>query len=123
MTKNFTITEFYCNDANHTPVPALYVANCQRVMEQLQILRDYVNEAIHINCGYRTPQHNKAVGGKPLSQHLTANAADITVKTKSPKELAAIVEKLIAEKKLSFGGLGIYPGFIHVDCRKTKARW
>jgi uncharacterized protein YcbK (DUF882 family) len=54
---------------------------------------------------------------------LKAKAADITTKNKTPKQLAAIIEKLIAQKKMKQGGLGIYAGFIHYDIRGAKARW
>lgn len=121
LTKNFDITEFSCNDG--TPVPSEYLPNVKKLAEQLQILRDELNEPIHINSAYRTPAYNKKVGGKTASQHLQAKAADITVKSKTPKQLAAIIEKLISEGKLKFGGMGVYPGFVHVDIRPGKARW
>ena len=33
--------------------------------------------AIRINSGYRTPAHNKQIGGSPTSQHVKGEAADI----------------------------------------------
>lgn len=121
LTRNFDLHEFYCNDG--TPVPAKYMRNVQELADNLQVLRDEIGEPLRINSAYRHPAYNKKVGGKPASQHLTASAADITCKSKTPKQLAAIVEKLIVQKKLWFGGIGIYPGFVHVDIRKDKARW
>jgi uncharacterized protein YcbK (DUF882 family) len=121
LTQNFSLQEFACKDG--TQVPAELLPNVQKLAAQLQILRDYLGESIHINSGYRSPEHNKKVGGKKASQHLLAKAADITVKSKTPKQLAAIIEKLISEGKLKFGGMGVYPGFVHVDIRNGKARW
>lgn len=121
LTKNFNLAEFACKDG--TPVPDKYIANVTKLAENLQLLRDHLNEPLHINSAYRSPEHNKKVGGKPASQHLTASAADITCKSKSPKQLAAIIEKLIKDGVLKFGGMGIYPGFVHVDIRAGKARW
>ena len=95
----------------------------QALAKQLQILRDYLNEPIHINSGYRTPAYNKKIGGKPNSYHIKAMAADITVKSKTPKQLALVIEKLISNGTLKIGGMGVYNGFIHVDTRKVKARW
>jgi uncharacterized protein YcbK (DUF882 family) len=73
--------------------------------------------------GYRTTSHNKKVGGAPKSQHLTASAADISVKSMTPKQLANSIEELIAKGKMKQGGIGIYPTFVHYDIRGTKARW
>jgi len=121
LTKNFSLAEFRCNDG--TDVPAELMPNVQKLAEQLQILRDYLGESIHINSGYRSPEWNKKVGGKKASQHMLAKAADITVKSKTPKQLAAIIEKLISNGTLKIGGMGVYPGFVHVDIRPGKARW
>jgi uncharacterized protein YcbK (DUF882 family) len=121
LTTNFSLNEFACKDG--TPVPDELKSNVQALAEQLQILRDYLNEPIHINSGYRTPAYNKKIGGKPNSYHMKAMAADITVKSKTPKQLASVVEMLIANGTLKIGGIGVYNGFIHVDTRKVKARW
>lgn len=121
LTKNFDLSEFACRDG--TKVPAEYLANVQELANNLQVLRDYLGEPIHINSSYRHPAYNKKIGGKPKSKHLTASAADITVKSKTPKQLNAIIEKLIAAGKMKQGGIGVYPGFLHYDIRGFKARW
>lgn len=121
LTENFNRQEFDCKDG--TPVPAELLPNVRKLAEQLQILRDNLGESIHVNSGYRTAAYNKSVGGKTASQHLQAKAADITCKSKTPKQLAAFIEKLIGQNILKFGGMGIYKGFIHVDIRKDKTRW
>lgn len=122
LTKNFTRQEFDCKDG--TIVPDEYLSNCTKVAQNLQVLRDYLKEPVLITgSGYRTPSHNKKVGGAKNSQHLYANGADINVRSKSPKELAKVIEFLITEGKMEQGGIGVYPGFVHYDRRGTKARW
>lgn len=121
LTKNFNREEFDCKDG--TKVPQSLIANVKLLAENLQALRDYLGEPVRVNSGYRTPAYNKKVGGKPKSFHLKAMAADITVKSKSPRQLAAIIEKLIAAKIMKQGGLGLYPGFVHYDVRGYKSRW
>lgn len=123
LTTNFNLSEFRCNDIAGTRVPDELIGNVKFLADQLQVLRDYLGESIHINSGYRTTAYNNQVGGKPNSYHLKAMAADITCKSKSPKQLAAVVEKLIALGKLKIGGIGIYSGFIHIDTRETPTRW
>lgn len=121
LTTNFDLSEFACKDG--TPVPAELIPNVELLAKNLQVLRDHLGEAIHVNSGYRTPAYNAKVGGKKNSYHLKAMAADITCKSKTPKQLAAVIEKLIAAKKMKQGGLGVYPGFVHYDVRGVKARW
>ena len=121
LTTNFDLSEFACKDG--TPVPNDLIPNVELLAKNLQVLRDHLGEPIHINSGYRSPAHNAKVGGKKNSYHMKAMAADITCKSKTPKQLAAIIEKLIAAKKMKQGGLGIYPGFVHYDVRGSRARW
>lgn len=121
LTKNFTLDEFNCHDG--TAVPPSLRQNLKVLANSLQALRDHLKEPIHVNSGYRTTTYNQSIGGAPNSQHLQAKAADITVKSKRPRQLAAIIESLIAKGEMKQGGLGIYPGFVHYDVRGTKARW
>jgi uncharacterized protein YcbK (DUF882 family) len=122
LTENFSRAEFDCNDG--TPVPQQFITNVKKLAEQLQILRDHIKEPVMITgSGYRTPSHNTKVGGAKNSQHLTASGADINAKNYTPRQLANVIEKLIKEKKMLQGGIGVYKGFVHYDIRGTKARW
>lgn len=118
---NFTLEEMRCKDG--TPVPEELECNAHRVLDNLQVLRDDIGEPIHINSGYRTPAYNKKVGGAKDSQHPKATACDITVKTMTPKQVHARILKLIKAGKMHDGGLGLYPGFVHYDVRRSPARW
>ena len=122
LTKNFSLSEFDCKDG--TKVPEKYIKNAQEVANNLQVLRDHLGVPVSITgSGYRTPAHNKKVGGAKNSQHLTCSAADINAKGITPKELAGYIEQLIASGKMKQAGIGVYPNFIHYDIRGTKARW
>lgn len=121
LTPNFTLEEFACHDG--TPVPKSLLPNVRLLAENLQVLRDYLGEPVHVLSGYRTEAWNREVGGKPQSKHKLAQAGDITVKSKTPRQLGDIIEKLIAQKKMKQGGLGVYKGFVHYDVRGTWARW
>ena len=69
--------------------------------------------------GYRSPAHNKALGGVDGSQHTKGTASDIVVRGVSPLEVAQYAEHLMPGK----GGIGVYQDFTHVDVRATRARW
>lgn len=122
LTKNFNSSEFDCKDG--TAVPDRYKDNLKELANNLQVLRDHLGVSVSVTgSGYRTPSHNKKVGGAKYSQHLTASAADINAKGLTPKELHKAIEKLISEGKMKQGGLGLYNTFVHYDIRGTKARW
>lgn len=122
LTKNFSLSEFDCKDG--TAVPKELIPNVQELANNLQVLRDHLGVPVRITgSGYRTAAHNKKVGGAKNSQHLKAKAADINADGYTPKKLAAVIEKLIAEGKMKQGGIGIYAGFVHYDIRGTEARW
>lgn len=122
LTKNFTRSEFDCKDG--TKVPKEYHKNLKKLATNLQALRDFMGAPVYVSgSGYRTPKHNKAVGGAPKSQHLTASAADINVKGFKPLEVYRTIERLINDGVMEQGGLGLYDTFIHYDIRGKKARW
>jgi uncharacterized protein YcbK (DUF882 family) len=122
LSKNFSITEFVSKDGEETPPDVL--ENLRKVAQNLEVIRAHFgNKPIKINSGYRSSAHNASVGGKSKSLHLTGKAVDFVITGYNPKQIAAELEKLIAAKKISQGGIGIYPNFTHYDIRGTKARW
>jgi hypothetical protein len=65
----------------------------------LDPLRDKYGKPITITSGYRCKELNRAVGGVSNSQHMTGEAADITVKSKTGNRQLA---KMIVEMGLPF---------------------
>lgn len=120
LTTNFSLSEF--NKHNFT-VPTDVLRNLIELAKNLQVLRDEVKKPIKITSGYRSPEHNAKIGGAKASQHITGKAADIKIEGMTPKQVAAVIEKLIAAGKITEGGIGIYKTWIHYDIRGTKARW
>lgn len=80
-------------------------------LDRLQQLREAVGVPLIVTSGYRSPSHNKAVGGAANSMHLRGQAFDITMTNMDPawfiREAGAV----------GFTGIGTYPrhGFVHVD--------
>jgi len=121
LSKNFSLAEFASKDGAETPPDVL--ENLQKLANNLQVIRDEIGKPIKINSAYRSPAHNKAVGGVKNSMHVKGKAADIVVTGVTPAQLGQIIFRLIEQKKISQGGVGIYPNFVHYDIRGTKARW
>ena len=60
------------------------------VNKLLDPLREKVG-AIRVNSGYRTPAHNKQIGGSPTSQHCKGEAADIFPLKKDIDDVFALI--------------------------------
>lgn len=61
----------------NVPNDPIVIENLEHTIEQLDELRRLYDHQIIITSGYRCPALNKAVGGKPNSQHVKGQAADI----------------------------------------------
>lgn len=86
----FTISELTHSDKakelhiDNTPFSYSIVDNLSNLIENLlDPIRDAWGKPLNVNSGYRCPALNKAVGGKPTSQHLKGEAADITTGSKA----------------------------------------
>jgi uncharacterized protein YcbK (DUF882 family) len=121
LTNNFTLQEF--NSKCGRDIPNNVLPNIIQLAKNLQVLRDAVGKSISITSGYRSPQHNKKIGGAKDSQHVKGMAADIKVAGMTPKEVVLVIEGLIESGKMKQGGIGIYASWVHYDIRGTKARW
>jgi uncharacterized protein YcbK (DUF882 family) len=121
MTKNFLKTEFESKDGAPMPIDVYF--NILALADNLQILRDHLHRPIKINSGYRSPEHNRAVGGADESQHVLGKAADIVVEGLTPIEVKIAIETLIIQGELKKGGLSAYDTFTHYDIRGYNARW
>ncbi len=121
LTKNFLLSEFKCH--NGEPVPLKYRKHVQLLADNLQVLRDEAGVPVTIISGYRPSKYNKSVGGAKRSKHKKAMAGDIRIEGWSTKRIWNTIKRLIKEKKMKQGGLGIYATFVHYDVRLFKARW
>ena len=120
LTKNFNLSEF---NKHNFALNETVLRNIQALANNLQVLRDEVKKPIKITSGYRSPEHNAKVKGVKNSRHITGEAADFKIAGMTPKEVAAVIEKLIAAGKMEEGGLGTYSTWVHYDHRNVKARW
>ena len=114
ISKNFSYFEFEDSVKaeenkidNSIPSPEVKEHIKALVLNVLQPLRAAWGKPLALNSGYRCPELNKIVGGRPTSQHLKGEAAD--VRTDSPYQLACLAIKL----GLPFDQMILYPTFVH----------
>ena len=86
-------------------------------MDKLQSLRNRLGKPLIVRSGYRSPSHNRAVGGAKASKHMDGIAFDIAMANHNP---AAFTE---AARAVGFLGFGTYPrsGFMHIDLGPARS--
>ena len=114
LAAHFKVKEFACQDGSDT----VFVAR------ELPMVCEYIRmrcgKGITVNSAYRTPTHNKKVGGVADSQHTYGTAADLkTPAGFTPSKMATIAREIMPD----WGGVGIYDWGIHVDVREQKSDW
>ena len=118
----FQVKEFACRASDTILID-------DELVVLLQCIREHFGAKVHITSGYRTAEHNAAVGGSKSSQHLLGRAADFYVEGVPVATVAAYAETLLPGR----GGIGRYPkdakhpkrvtGWVHIDTRMNKSRW
>jgi len=81
-----------------------------------------VDEPYFLLSGYRSPQTNamlrsRSIGAARNSLHMKGQAADLRLKSRSVKQMAAAAQACAA------GGVGMYhrSNFVHMDCGPNRA--
>lgn len=93
VSTHFKYREYACKDGSEPIIIAKALVNL------LENIRVHFNAPVTITSGYRTPAHNKAVGGRPLSYHMKGMAADIQVKNHTSKEVAEYASKAFFKQR------------------------
>lgn len=108
LTTNFMLSEFVRPQDMDVITPEL-LANIKRTADMLEFIRSLLGDKqIIITSGYRTPEHNKAVGGAENSWHIKGLAADFYVVGVRPKTVQYLLREYV-------GGLGSANTFTHID--------
>ena len=86
-------------------------------LDTLQALRDRLGKPLIVRSAYRSPAHNRAVGGAPRSKHMDGTAFDIAMSNHDPVAFEA------AAREVGFLGFGFYPrsGFMHIDLGPARS--
>lgn len=121
ITPHFTWAEAACHDG--TPVPQDLISHALRVALTAERIRAEFGQAIIPISWYRSPAYNGAIGGAPASRHMEADAIDGRPPHLDalPALIRCIEDMLAADELPELGGLGIYPAWVHFDCRPRPA--
>ena len=127
ITQHFQASEFRCKDG--TDYPAEWVQDrLTPLCSMLEVIREAAGgRSITVICGYRTPNYNASLAAAghnvaASSFHMQGQAADIAAEGMAASDLHALIHLLYAQGRLPLlGGLGVYPGWCHVDIRQRPA--
>ena len=102
--KHFSPAEIACRGSGSLRIN-------EEALDKLQALRDRLGKPLIVRSAYRSPSHNRAVGGAPRSKHMDGTAFDIAMANHDPVAFEA------AARAAGFKGFGFYPrsGFMHID--------
>ena len=112
ISDNFTLEEFINSPTaqkyNIDNTPSEQVKNniITLVTNILQPIRNEWEKPIRVTSGYRCKALNDKVKGSKTSQHLTGDAADITVGSpQENKKLFHLIVDMAQQKKITYGQL------------------
>jgi peptidoglycan hydrolase-like protein with peptidoglycan-binding domain len=115
LSADFTVSEFACRDGSDD------ILIDSDLVETLQKIRSHFGKPLHVTSGYRTPGHDKAVGGSGKGYHTKGMAADIWVSDTDICKVAYYADEISD----GLGGLELAPfdggDYLHIDTR--KGRW
>lgn len=66
----------------------------EEALDKLQALRDRLREPLIVRSAYRSPAHNRAVGGAPRSKHMGGTAFDIAMANHYPVAFEAAAREV-----------------------------
>jgi hypothetical protein len=86
-------------------------------MDKLQALRANLGKPLILTSAYRSPEHNRKVGGAKASKHMEGIAFDVRMENHDPQAFEA------AARAVGFTGFGYYvkSGFMHVDTAAPRS--
>ena len=136
ITMHFTIEELYASDTakkkgiDNKPAVQQLINLVYLAAYVLEPLRVAMGEPIPISSGYRCQKLNEAVGGVRNSQHMTGQAADLSIggdRAKGRKWFEYIknhlpFDQLIWEKNPRTGTEWVHVSFVYPDFGRNRKK-
>ncbi len=119
LSPSFKLNEFDCS-CNRPECDETFVDS--HLISLLQIVRDRLNQPLHITSGFRCAPHQEDLRAQHLetargiSTHELGLAADFKADGKTGEELALVASMA------GFRCIGVGPHWIHVDLRDDRDR-
>lgn len=121
LSKHFKVREFRCKDgSDKILIESGLVTYLEKVHEHFGC------SAINISSGYRTPAHDKKVGGKGSGSHCHGKAVDFIAYDKNGKAISS-KEIVLYLEDIGVKGIGYRCGgvtnYTHMDIKYRTTKW
>lgn len=103
---------------NHLP-PIELVPNLAKVTTKADEIREAIKGPIRIISAFRSEAYNRKIGGAKNSWHIRGMALDLSQASVPHHVFKKVAQEVVGTS----GGVGLYPSFVHIDCRGYFARW
>ena len=103
-------------------IPPEFEANLAELLKRLNKFRAIYGKPMTVVSGYRTPEHNKAIGGAKLSRHCVCMACDFADFDGQLKEWIEDHPDVLKECDLYMEAPESTPTWVHLDILTRKTR-
>ena len=88
-----------------------------QLVRTLKTIERHYGKPVVVTSGYRSPKHNRRVGGASGSRHTSCEAADVQIEGVSKWQLAKYLRSMPGR-----GGVGTYchTESVHIDIGNTR---
>ena len=117
LSEHLNWSELRCKDG--TEYPVRWRSNrAIRLSNLFEDIRAIYDKPIRILSAYRSPEHNRVIGGARFSQHVEGRALDL----QPPRGVS--IDKFYSDirsriEEFGIKGIGKYTTFVHVDFRPS----
>lgn len=103
-------------------IPQEFEANLAALLERLNKFRLMYGKPMVVTSGYRTPAHNKKIGGAKWSRHCVCMAADFADQNQDIKNWVKDNPNVLEDCDLYMEDPSVTPTWIHLDIMPRKTR-
>ncbi|MYE06345.1 MAG: DUF882 domain-containing protein [Chloroflexi bacterium] len=126
--RHLSYRELACHDEVRTPYPAHWRrTRLPPLADTFESLRKFLGgQPLAVRSAYRSPAHNRSVGGARNSQHVEGRAIDVALpRGMSATEFHQAVRRWSESGEApQLGAVGYYGTFVHIDTRPRRiATW
>lgn len=121
LSKRFQVREFRCKDGTDRIYIETGLIDCLE-----KVFNHFNCSKINIVSGYRTPKHDKAVGGRGAGNHVNGKAADFVAYDKNGNKISS-KEVVLYLEDIGIKGIGYRSGgsetSTHIDINYRNKKW